>query len=104
MRRIEKRVCIASLIFVAIYLGAIIMTLNSRTENPSTEPKLESAELDAATRHVVLAEVLPPMLVLLTLTICFVLVRKKQQLARLRMEALEEKDISEIDPDPDSSI
>ena len=100
MRTIEKRLCVASLLFVAIYIGAIVLTLNTRTENPPAELKLESAELDAATRPMVLAEVLPPMLVLLTLTICFVLVRKKQKLARLRMDALEEEGTSERDSGP----
>ena len=103
MRNIEKRLCIASVLFVAIYIGAIVLTLNSRTEHPPAELKLESAELDTATRHMVLAEVLPPMLLLLTLTICFVLVRKKQQLARLRMDALEEEGSSEKDSGTSSS-
>ena len=102
MRRIEKRLCIVSLIFVAIYTGAIVLTLISRTPETPAELKLESADPDPAVRHMVMAEVLPPMLVLLTLTICFVLVRKKQQLARLRMDALEEEDTSEKDTNPDS--
>lgn len=75
----------------------------SGTENPPAELKLESAAFDAAARHMVLAEVLPPMLVLLTLTICFVLVRKKQHRARLRMDAFEDEHASEQDTDPESS-
>lgn len=103
MRTIERRLCVASLLFVAIYIGAIVLTLSSKTTNPPAELKIESPELDAATSRMVLAEVLPPMLVLLTLTICFVLVRKKQQRARLRMDALEEEGTLEGDADPDSS-
>lgn len=103
MSRIEKRLCAAAFIFVAIYIGAIVLTLNSRTSDSPGETKLESVELDAAARHVALAEVLPPMLVMLTLTICFVLVRKKQQIARLRMDALEEEEGSEKNPDTGSS-
>jgi hypothetical protein len=102
VRKIEKRLCAASLLFVAIYIGAIVLTLNSRTQAPPGEPKLESAALDAAAHHMVLAELLLPMLVLFTLTICFVLVRKKQQITRLRMKALEENP-PEGDSGPDSS-
>ncbi len=103
MRTIEKRLCAASILFVAIYIGAIVLTLNSRTEPPPTEQKIESAALDKATRHMVLAEVLPPMLLLLTLTICFMLIRRKQRLARLRMDAFEKEGSPERDSGTDSS-
>lgn len=102
MRKIEKRLCIASLLFVAVYIGTIVLTLHSRTETPPAELKLQSAALDKATRHMVLAEVLPPMLLLLTLTICFVLVRKKQRITRMRMDALEEEEASKSDSEPGS--
>lgn len=95
MSRIEKQLCIIALVFVAIYVGAIVVTLDSRTEKTSSDVRIESPELDAAVRHVVLAEVFPPFLVLFTLTVCFVIARKKQKRARLRLDDPEEENVSE---------
>ena len=91
MHKIEKRLIIAALLFVMIYIGAIVLTIHSRTSPGPAEIRIESAELDVATRHVILAEVLPPILVLLTLAICFVILKKKEQRARERMDAFEKE-------------
>ena len=86
MSKLEKRLCFAALIFVIIYGGAIALTLHYRAPAQPANLQYESGKLDVGTRHMVLAEVLAPMLVLLTMTVCFVVVRKKQQRARQRMD------------------
>ena len=76
MTKFEKRLCIVALVFVAIYLGAAIITIKYRISTPDKVERLESTELSAAEGQLMIAELFLPVMILLTLTICYIIVRK----------------------------
>ena len=78
MSKLEKRLIICAIVFVLVYLGAIIATVKSRVDNPQKITSLESAIPAEEERRLVLAELLLPMAVLFTLSVCFILARKKR--------------------------
>jgi len=82
MSRIEKRLCVLALVFVIIYLGAVALSIQSRIEKKDDAIKIESAGAAPGEEHLMLAELLLPMLILLTVTICFIIVKKKREKAR----------------------
>ncbi len=76
MTKFEKRLCIVALVFVAIYLGAAVITIKHRISKPDRIERLESKELSAAAGQLLIAELFLPVMILLTLTICYIIVRK----------------------------
>ena len=76
MTKFEKRLCIVALVFVAIYLGAAVITIKHRISKPDRVERLESKELSAAEGQLLIAELFLPVMILLTLTICYIIVRK----------------------------
>lgn len=95
MNKIEKRLAVAAFVFVAIYIGALFLTFHNRAAQSPGELRIEADRDDEATRHIMLAELLPPMLVLFTLAVCFVVVRKKQERTRQRLDEYEMENLSE---------
>lgn len=89
MTRFEKRLVIFALIFVVIYLGAAVATINMRINNEDRIERLESTKISPAEGRLMMAELLLPMAILLTLTVCFIVVRKQR--AR-KMQELEDSD------------
>ena len=82
MSRIEKRLCILALVFVVVYLGAVALTIHTRIERKDEPTKIESAGAAPGEGHIMLAELLLPMLILFTVTVCFIIVKKKRDKAR----------------------
>lgn len=78
MTKFEKRLCIFAIIFVTIYLGTIVITINSRVRNEKRITQIESVEAAPGEGQIMLAELLLPMLIFLSLTICFIIVKKKR--------------------------
>ena len=78
MSKLEKRLIIFAIIFVLVYVGAIIATVRSRTDTSQKPTRLESATPTEEEGRLMLAELLLPMAVLFTLSVCFILVRKKR--------------------------
>lgn len=78
MSKLEKRLIIFAIIFVLVYVGAIIATVRSRVDTPQKTTRLESATPTEEEGRLMLAELLLPMAVLFTLSVCFVLARKKR--------------------------
>ena len=89
MSKFEKRLCVFAIVFVTIYIGAIAMTFHTRISNEEKITRIESVELTPGEGQMMLAELLPPMLVLFMITICFIIVKKKR--AKMVYE-LEESD------------
>ncbi len=75
-----------------LYLGAIFITLNSRGEKKVETTRIESVELKPGERTFMIAELLLPMAILSTLTICFIIARKR----RARKIKLLDDDLEEI--------
>jgi hypothetical protein len=76
MTKFEKRLCIVALVFVAIYLGAAVITLKYRISKPDRIERLESTNISPAEGQLLMAELFLPVMILLTLTVCYIIVRK----------------------------
>jgi hypothetical protein len=86
MSKFEKRLCVLAIVFVAVYLGAAGITIHSRVSDGDKTTRMVSAEPDPAEGNVMLAELFLPMLILLTVTVCFIIVRKKRSDAEILLE------------------
>ena len=96
MSKIEKRLIIAALVFVAIYLGAAAITIHTRITKEDKIERFESPELSPAEGQLLIAELFLPFMILLTLAICFIIVRKQRVKKLLEMEKEEfEEDFGE---------
>lgn len=91
MSKFEKRLCIVAIVFVAIYIGAIAMTIHTRVSNEEKITRIESVEPAPGEGQMMLAELLPPMLVLFMITVCFIIVKKKRAKAVYELEELDEE-------------
>ena len=91
MSKFEVRLCIFAIVFVAIYVGAIAITMYSRVNTAEKITRIESATPAPGEGHMMLAELLLPMLILLTITICFIIVKKKRAKMSLALEEADEE-------------
>jgi hypothetical protein len=90
MSKFEKRLVVVALVFVAIYLGAAAITIHTRITKEDTIERFESPELTPAEGQLLIAELFLPFMILFTLTICFIIVRKQRAKKLLEMEAEDE--------------
>ena len=97
MSKFEKRLVIFALVFVVIYLGAAIVTINTRLNQEDRIERLESTKITPSEGKLLMAELFLPMLIFLTLTVCFIVVRKQRA---KKMMLLDEPD-EEFDFPPD---
>jgi len=86
MSKIEKRLSIFVILFVVIYIGAVVLTIHSRVNKEDRLTRIESAEPAPGEEHLMLAELFLPMLLLLTITVCFLIVKKRRSKAELALE------------------
>ena len=78
MKKFEIRLAVFALIFVVVYLGAAVITIQTRLGEPERVERLESNKITSAEGRLLMAELFLPMVILLTLTICFIVVRKQR--------------------------
>ena len=78
MSNFEKKLCLFAIVFVVIYLAAVGITIQSRIGAKEAGTRLESARPEPAEGHLMLAELFLPMMILLTVTVSFIIVRKKR--------------------------
>ena len=90
MSKFEKRLVVVALVFVAIYLGAAALTIHTRITKEDKIERFESPDLTPAEGQLLIAELFLPFMILFTLTICFIIVRKQRAKKLLKMEAEEE--------------
>jgi hypothetical protein len=90
MSKIEKRLAVAALVFVAIYLGAAAITIHTRITGEDKIERLESPDLSPAEGQLLMAELFLPVMILLTLAVCFIIIRK-QRVKKLREMEKEDK-------------
>ena len=79
MSRFEKRLIIFAILFVTVYMGAIVITIKSRMEVRDRTTRIESTLPTEEEGRLLLAELLPPMAVLFTLSVCFIIAKKKRE-------------------------
>ncbi len=100
MSKLEKRLIVLAIVFVTIYVGAIISTIQSRMEEREKATVIETAGLKSEERGFALAELLLPMLVLGTLAVTFIIAKKRRA---KKYETLEDSEDPEEGSEPDSS-
>ncbi len=86
MSRLEKRLIAGALVFVVIYLGAAALTIHDRMTADREEARIESAEPLREERHLMMAELLLPMLILFTVAFSYLLLKKKREKVAARMD------------------
>jgi len=86
MSQLEKRLAVAALVFVAIYLGAIGLTLTSRLSEAPQEMRYEATGPAPGESHLILAELFLPMMILLAVAVGFVVAKKKRAKAELLLD------------------
>ena len=86
MSKFEKRLCIFALVFVAIYLGAAALTIHSRLSKEDKIERIESLEMTPGERQLLIAELFLPAMILFTLTVCFIIIRKQRAKKLLQLE------------------
>ena len=87
----KKRLCIVALVFVAIYLGAAVITIKYRISKPERIERLESPDLSVAEGQLLIAELFLPVMIILTLTICYIIVRKTRAKKALLLDEPDEE-------------
>ena len=91
MTKFEKRLCIFALVFVVIYLGAAAITIHTRISEDDKIERIDSAEITPAEGQLLMAELFLPMMILLTLTVCFIDIRKQRAKKMLQLDEPDEK-------------
>ena len=103
MSKFEKRLVLFAIVFVVFYLGAAVLTLHHRFGHIETAPlRYESDVPTPAEGRLGMAELLLPMLVLLTLAITYAVVKKKRAAQLAELEDSEDviPDLSQPEPPP----
>ncbi|CAB1070896.1 hypothetical protein D1AOALGA4SA_1059 [Olavius algarvensis Delta 1 endosymbiont] len=99
MSKFEKRLIIFALVFVIIYLGAAVLTIHMRVTVGDPIERLESMKISTTEGKLLMAELFLPMMILLTLAVCFIVARKQRAKKRLMLDDGEEEiDYSYISP------
>ena len=97
--KFEKKLVVFALVFVAVYLGAAAITIHTRITKEEKIERLESPDLTPAEGQLLIAELFLPFMILLTLMICFVIVRKQREKKLQRMEEEEKAEADAEYPD-----
>ncbi len=98
MSKFEKRLVIFALVFVVIYLGAAIATIHTRLNPEDRIERLESTKISPTEGRLLMVELFLPMLILFTLAVCFIVVRKQRAKKMLQLDEPNEE--FEFPPDP----
>jgi hypothetical protein len=91
MSKFEKKLVIFALVFVVIYLGAAVVTINTRINKEDRIERLESTKISSTEGRLLMVELFLPMLVLFTLTVCFIVVRKQRAKKMLQLDEPDEE-------------
>ena len=86
MSKFEKKLVVVAFVLVAIYLGAAAITIHTRITGEDKIERIESPDLTPAEGQLLIAELFLPFMILFTLTICFIVVRKKRATKLQKME------------------
>ena len=103
MRKFEKKLVVFAIIFVVVYLVAAGLTIHSRISRPDKTVTIESTGPQPGESQMMLAELFLPMLILLTIAVCFFVVKKKRNkdILRLAEEDELEKEGNQVDSPAD---
>ena len=91
MTKFEKRLSVFAILFVVVYIGAIVITLHSRVPTEEKITRIESAGPIQGEGEMMLAELFLPMLILLTVTVCFIVVKKRRAKTVLTLDETDDE-------------
>ena len=91
MSKFEKRLCIFAVVFVAIYIAAMVITVHSRVSNPEKITRIESVDPGEGEGQMMLAELFLPMAIFFTVAVCFIMVKNKRSKAIFHGEESDEE-------------
>ena len=92
MTKLEKRLCFLAIVFVMVYLGAAAMTLHKRSrDDKAAALRIESTLPTKSESRLAMAELFLPMVVLLTLSLTYIVVKKKRARQRAALDESAEK-------------
>lgn len=86
MSKFEKRLAIFALVFVVVYLGAAVATIHTRISKEDRLERLESTKITPVEGKLLMVELFLPMVILFTLTVCFIVVRKQRAKKMLQLD------------------
>jgi hypothetical protein len=86
MTKFEKRLVVFAVVFVFIYLGAAVITIQTRISGEDRVERLESTKISPSEGRLLMAELFLPMAILLTLAVCFIAVRKQRAKKILKLD------------------
>jgi hypothetical protein len=79
MKKLQKALGFGAVLFVFIYLSAIVVTVKSRIEKNDRPTVVESQRSIERERHLLLPELLLPMAILLALAGSYLIVRRRNE-------------------------
>ena len=97
MTKLQKWLGIGSIVFVIVYLGAAVITIQSRIDAKQQPAAIEAARDIEQERHLLLPELLLPMGILLALSVSYLIVKRRNAKAYQRLDD-EVDDIERQDP------
>jgi hypothetical protein len=97
MTKLQKWLGIGSIVFVIVYLGAAVITIQSRIDTKQQPAAIEAARDIEQERHLLLPELLLPMGILLALSVSYLIVKRRNAKAYQRLDD-EVDDIERQDP------
>ena len=77
MSKLQRWLGIGSMLFVMIYLGAILVTIKSQIDVQDRPAVIESTRADEAEKHLAIPELLLPMGILFALAASYLVVRRR---------------------------
>ena len=101
MSKFEKKLVIFALVFVVIYLGAAVATINTRINKEDRIERFESTKISSTEGRLLMVELFLPMLIFFTLTVCFIVVRKQRAKKMLQLDEPDEEFEFPPDQPPD---
>ena len=96
-KKLQRWLGIGAIVFVIIYIGAVILTVQSRMQDQERPTVIESTQVREQERHLMLPELLLPMAILLTLAGSYLVVRRRNQKIYERLDD-DVDETSEEDP------
>jgi len=78
-KKLQRWLGIGAIVFVIIYIGAVVLTVQSRMRDHELPTAIESAKVREQERHLMLPELLLPMAILLALAGSYLVVRRRNQ-------------------------
>jgi NADH:ubiquinone oxidoreductase subunit 6 (subunit J) len=79
LNRLQKILGIGAVVFVFVYIGAVVITVQSRIENKEGPALIEAPRTIEKERHLLLPELLLPMGILLVLAASYLIVKRRNE-------------------------